>query len=150
MAGAIAVHPHLPARVATHFDMEGRPNGWSSAGSLWVPGGVMFGFAILIGIGVPALARRLPPSMVNVPHRDYWLAPERREASLDRLDVFMGVFGCGLAVFFLGVLALVAHANIAGQGRMEAWGMWGLLGGVFVFTGGWLWKLYSSFPKPHA
>jgi uncharacterized membrane protein len=27
---SIWAYPHLPAEVATHFDIEGRPNGWSS------------------------------------------------------------------------------------------------------------------------
>lgn len=39
---------------------------------------------LLTSHGVMALVRRWPTSL-NLPHRDYWLAPERREASLARV-----------------------------------------------------------------
>lgn len=64
--------PLLPERVASHFGGSGEPNGWTTRGSyLWS--------VTLIGFGIPALVigvcfgiRYLPPSMLNVPHANFW------------------------------------------------------------------------------
>jgi uncharacterized membrane protein len=60
----------LPAMVASHFDIFGRPNGWMSRDSC-------VGFTLCLGILMPALvigmmggAGRIPVSFINLPHRD--------------------------------------------------------------------------------
>src|ERR1035441_10418639 len=81
-AYVITSYASLPAHVASHFDIEGRPNGWMSRGTC-------VGFTLGLGLLVPAFivgmmagAGRIPVSFINLPHRDYWLAPERRHAAL--------------------------------------------------------------------
>jgi hypothetical protein len=68
----------MPERVATHFDWRGQPNGWmSSQGYLAFM--AVFGLVFpLVPAGLCLLLRFLPDSLINVPHREYWLAPERR------------------------------------------------------------------------
>src|SRR5277367_5148881 len=81
-AYVIASYDDLPAKVASHFDIEGRPNGWMSRE-------MCVGFTVGLGILMPALvvgmmggAGRIPVSFINLPHRDYWLVPERRGPAL--------------------------------------------------------------------
>src|SRR6266568_3055820 len=69
---------HLPERVATHFDGAGHPNGWMSRSAL-LKGGAAFGLAFpLLVVGICALVRFLPAAAINLPRKEYWLAPERR------------------------------------------------------------------------
>jgi uncharacterized membrane protein len=82
VAGGITMMwPHLPDRLATHFNAAGEPNGWSSKDQLLrllltqlAPFLVMFVAA--------GWLRRLPDRFVNLPNKDYWLAPVRKENTL--------------------------------------------------------------------
>jgi hypothetical protein len=93
----------LPARVATHFGAGGEPNGWEThSGYLH--------FTLFFGAAVPAfvlavfhLGRLGGGALLNIPHREYWLAPERREETLASLDR-VGVRFAGLLVAFFAVL----------------------------------------------
>ena len=65
--------------VASHFDSAGQANAWMPRSTYWL-------LSIAVGMGLPAfiigggyVLRFLPVSLLNIPHRDYWLAPERRE-----------------------------------------------------------------------
>src|SRR3954468_21478203 len=74
----ISSAPQLPDRVATHFGAGGEPDGWMSRSSHLLFMGV-FGLAFpLFVVGLFFILRFLPDSGLNIPHRDYWLAPERR------------------------------------------------------------------------
>jgi uncharacterized membrane protein len=71
----------LPDNVATHFDAHGTPNGWMTKRQHLI-------FTSAFGIGLPlfmvaafSLIRVLPSGLVNIPNRDYWLAPERKMAT---------------------------------------------------------------------
>lgn len=68
----------LPERVATHFNGSGEPNGWMSR-SAHQEFMLIFGLAFPMVIVLLCYASRfLPRGLVNIPHREYWLAPERR------------------------------------------------------------------------
>ncbi|HYR58970.1 MAG TPA: DUF1648 domain-containing protein, partial [Chthoniobacteraceae bacterium] len=80
-AGVAHFSRQLPERVATHFGVNGRPNGWMSRTQYR-------NFTIGIGIGTPvfivatfAIVERLKGWGVNIPNRAYWLDPARRDAT---------------------------------------------------------------------
>jgi uncharacterized membrane protein len=102
----------LPAVVAVHFDAAGRANGFMThtdcrdfmfAWTLGVP--------LLIVIATSLLPRALPVSLINLPHRDYWLAPERAHDSLVFLSEQGLWFGCILVVFLAAVDGMLVRAN---------------------------------------
>ena len=70
--------PQLPERVATHFGIDGQPNDWMSrTAATLLLAAVQLGVPLFL-VGVTSLARRMPNSMINIPHKDYWLHPDRR------------------------------------------------------------------------
>ncbi|WP_374659924.1 hypothetical protein [Inhella sp.] len=98
------------------------------------------------------MAKRHPGS-INLPHRDYWLAPERREASLQRLA---GLNACvGLLVLAL-VGGIQLHALLDHHPtwlQPPAWAWW--LGAGLLHLGFFLvlWRTLRHFgkrPKDHA
>jgi hypothetical protein len=101
----------LPERVATHFDWRGQANGWMSARGYLI-------FMAIFGLVVPLfpaamtlLARFLPTSFVNIPHRAYWLAAERRGETagyLYRHTLWLGTMSLGL---FIALHQLTVEAN---------------------------------------
>jgi len=103
--------PALPARMATHFDWGGQPNDWMSRGDyLLVFGSLGLGVAILI-VGLCFALRFVPKWTINIPRRDYWLAPERRTQTFDYLLNWALWFGCLLLAFLTAVHHLVVEAN---------------------------------------
>jgi ABC-type Fe3+ transport system permease subunit len=109
----------LPERVATHFDLRGEPDSWMSRSThvgLMVATGI--GFPGLL-VGLCALAGVLPAKLVNIPRRDYWLAPERRVETarwLVRHSIWMG---CLAVVFITGIQYLIVEANRRAPARLS-------------------------------
>jgi len=70
VAASIAVYPHLPAVVATHWDMHGVANGWSSraVAVLLLPAMMVLvgGVVTAVGTGQPAMLQRTVATLRNV------------------------------------------------------------------------------------
>src|ERR1041385_876092 len=106
--------PLLPDRLATHFGPNGRPNGWMSRDAFvrfeviiaLVPVAVVYALGILGGA--------LPPSLISLPNRDYWLASERRARTMQRLRVAMFELGNTTLAFVLFVVWSIVDANKRG------------------------------------
>src|SRR5262249_54895493 len=71
----------LPDILATHFGGRGFPNGWQTHSAFFVTEIFVVALATVIGFGVPALMGLIPASLLNVPNKDHWFAPERREST---------------------------------------------------------------------
>src|SRR5262245_44660873 len=59
------------------------------------------------------LIQRVPLSMINLPHKEYWLAPERRASTLAFMTRRSTIFGAFMAGFLCYVHWLVVEANRA-------------------------------------
>ena len=85
---------HLPESVATHFNGAVRPDGWMSRSDHQ---SFMLKFGLLFPLFVVVLCfatRFVPANLINVPHREYWLAPERRKETFDYLFRHSLWFAC--------------------------------------------------------
>jgi hypothetical protein len=138
----------LPARVATHFDLYGQPNGWMSRDACVY-------FSVGLGVVLPALmigmmggAGRIPVSFVNLPHRDYWLAPERRRAALSVLLRYSLWLSCLTVLFVTGLHWLIVGANLPGPGaHLRGLGITLVVVGFLAGTGIWVMLLLRHFSK---
>jgi serine/threonine-protein kinase len=72
-------YPQLPDRMASHFDFYGRPDGWQPKEAFFLVMAVVVVMTGLTGFLVPVVLAAAPTEFINVPRRDYWLAPGRRE-----------------------------------------------------------------------
>jgi serine/threonine-protein kinase len=108
---------HLPQRVAVHFGVNGVPNNWQTPAEY-------LRFMLLFGTLVPAfvlgtftLIRGLNGWGLNIPHKDYWLAPERRQETFDyvqrRGTVMAGLMLAFFAIVHSAILAANAHTPVA-------------------------------------
>lgn len=109
----VASAPGLPDRVATHFGLNGAPDGWMSR-----PGFLGFSLAFPLGLsfviaGSLYLTRFLPESSINLPNKEYWLAPERRAETFDRLFALGLELACLTMLLMIGVHALLIRANLS-------------------------------------
>jgi hypothetical protein len=101
----------LPPLVASHFIAGGTANGF-------MPRATYLRFVITLLVGLPlfvalisTLTSVLPARFVNVPNREYWLAPERQADTVDYLRKHGTRFAVLLAVFLCFVHWLVVQAN---------------------------------------
>jgi uncharacterized membrane protein len=97
------IYPQLPAVVASHFDVHGAANGWQTKQAFFaVVAGVTVLAAFLV-FAIPALIAIVPRQYVNLPNKDYWLAPERLATVHQFLSGWFAWFGCAVfGVIFIG------------------------------------------------
>ena len=114
VAQAFWQYDRLPETVASHFDAAGKANGWMSRGTqtAWQIGTVLFIAGLLEGIA--RINRLIPDEHLNLPHRAYWLAPERRAATIAWIGTVVRLMGCVLLVFFIGLFHQVYRVNTGG------------------------------------
>lgn len=137
----------LPPVVASHFGPGGAANGFTSKSTYTA-------FMLALVIAVPALigfsamfVRILPPRLINLPNRDYWLAPERRTATLDSLSSMSLVFASALVVFMCFVHWLVVQANAVQPATLTEAPLFAGLGVFGVVTVLWLIALFRRFDR---
>ena len=138
--------PRLPEQVASHFDASGNPNGWSAKGGFFaLMGGV---WLLIVGLFfvLPYWIPRIPDALINMPHKDHWLSPERRGESLAWLRDWMQETGILTLVLMASVHHLTIRANLEEGATLQGFGLWmGVYLGVLVF---WLLRLLLRFKKP--
>ncbi|HEY6329780.1 MAG TPA: DUF1648 domain-containing protein [Blastocatellia bacterium] len=113
-AGAQTIYYYnvLPATVVSHFSASGAPNGWSPKLSLFVLYGIVMTVAIVISTVVPLLVQVLPPSMINLPNKDYWLSDEKRPETIRVFRRYFRWFGVMLMALLVAVFQVVFQANL--------------------------------------
>jgi hypothetical protein len=101
----------LPPMVASHFAAGGAANGF-------MPRGSYLRFITVLLVGLPLLivllsniTSILPARFINLPNREYWLAPERQADTLAYLGKQGARFGVILATFICFAHWLVLQAN---------------------------------------
>ena len=101
----------LPPAVASHFAVGGNANGF-------MPRSAYLDLMLFIGVGVPfllalvhRLVRLVPPHLVSLPNRDYWLSPERTTETFAFLYNHGIYLSALLATFICFIHWLVVRAN---------------------------------------
>jgi uncharacterized membrane protein len=139
--------PGLPPMVASHFDLAGYANAFMTR-SRYVH------WMLVLGVGLPIAIVALLTFVyrrandMKLPNRDYWLAPERIEATRNRL-VAHGVWLGSLLVAmscFVHWLELGAHRHVPPH-LSNASSAAGLLV-FFLVAGAWILALLRTFRRP--
>jgi len=140
--------PLLPGQVAVHFDLRGHPDRWTTP----VRAAAEFSVAIIAMVGMfVATARllpRVPPRWVNLPHRDEWLAPPHRAATLGTLADWLRSMALAISALFGWLWAMLLWAHHRSPLRLPT---------CVVLTGAGIWlaalaggviRLYVRFSRP--
>lgn len=132
------VYPQLPERMASHFMANGTPNGWMPKEAFFLLSCVVVGMSALVAFLAPRLVASRPAEKINLPHREYWLAPERREDTMSFLRAQMVWFGCGIQFVLLYGTSQAINANLPTVGYFDAKGMWYVVAGSLLLTVVWI------------
>jgi uncharacterized membrane protein len=108
------IYPELPARVASHFDANGNPNGWAPKEGFLILTFMIVGIPAVILFAGPNLAKIKRPERINLPNKDYWLAPEHAEETQRFFRTQMSWFACGVLFVLLYGTSQAMNANLPG------------------------------------
>ncbi len=105
----------LPESVAIHFDANGQPDSWLDKDRATM-------LMMLLQIGLPWMMvgiaygiRYLPTSTINIPNREYWLQPERRDATFSYVAGMLGTIAIAESLLIAALNHLSFDANRLGQ-----------------------------------
>jgi hypothetical protein len=137
----------LPPVLATKFDFEGVPVAWMTAGSVRA---LEFGLLAVLLVGfwlLPRLLAYQPTTYWRIPNKEYWLAPERRAATIESLRGLISWMGVIVLLLFMAVSQLVFDANLRSPPHLASDALvWLLLSFVF-FIVMWVWVIVRQFAR---
>lgn len=139
---------NLPPLVASHFGIGGAVDGFMSRNAY-------LGFMLIGVVAIPLLivvpqrlVRTISPRLINVPNRDYWLAPQRIESTLDYLRNHAVWFAALLVGFICFVHWEVVQANMRRPVRLVAQPFFV---GIVVYAASvlvWIGAMLTHFRRP--
>jgi hypothetical protein len=99
--------------------------------------------------GVRWVAKRWPDT-INLPHKSYWWAAERRQASLDWMVGHMHTLGLQVLVLCFGLFYAELQTAQPGWPQISTveWSVGAAL--LAVWFALWVWQQYRHFPAPPA
>lgn len=128
----------LPERVASHFDASGNPDGYMNrSGYRLFILAFTAGFPLLVVTMLGLLYRRSAARM-NIPNRDYWLAPERVEGTIAFLTAHAQWLGSILVVLFCAMHHLLLQANSVQPPQLPGSGLTLLMLVPVLGVGAWI------------
>lgn len=137
----------LPEVVASHFDASGAANG-STPRATYV--GMMLLFVALLPLVLALVGRLvavLPIHLVNLPNREFWLAPERKAATLKSVSALFIVLALLSCAFLCLVFWLTVRANAVQPAHLSTGAMTAALGVFVVATLAWMLVLWRRFKR---
>ena len=103
----------MPEQMAAHFNIQGAPDRFvPKAQFFWLQLQTML-IVILVSLPIQILFLVIPPNIVNMPNREYWLAPERRRETMGRISDF------GSTLFGVILLAIQAAFEISAYANLR-------------------------------
>lgn len=141
------VYPQLPAVVASHFDAHGNANGWQTKQAFF---GVFAGataLAAFLVFLVPVLIAIVPPQYVNLPNKNYWLAPERLAGVHQFLSGWFAWFGCGVYVVIVLAFDYAVKWNLGPTEHLDPERFLYVLAAFSVFTLVWIIRMMLRFSR---
>ena len=148
IAQSIYFYPLLPDVVGSHFDVTGKVNGTSSKLIYFILYFVSLAITSSFTLALPLMLRYLPTSMINLPHREYWLSSDRKEETLSFFNVHMSWVGVATMLLLIAVFHLTFLANLNQIKDLNLPLPWALFGAFFLFMIWWVVVLLRRFPAP--
>src|SRR5260370_22457196 len=117
IAGYAAMHfspfySQVPEVVASLCSGRGVANGWQAKPSFFT---VFVGVSVLaavIGFGIPRIISAMPLQLINLPNKQYWLAPDHLAATRAFLNNYFAWFGCAVFLIIIGTFDYAIQANL--------------------------------------
>ena len=143
LAQAAFYYGRLPWLAVSHFNAAGVPNGWMEKPLLI---GIYVGTELLVAASFlfgGLVLERIPASLVNLPDREHWMAPERRAQTLDWLAAAFLWFGAATLVFMFDLFRQMMEVNLGAAAELSHPNA--SIGGYFAFSAVWTYAVWRRF-----
>lgn len=137
----------MPPLLATKFDYDGMPVGWMTTGAVEL---LEFGLLALFAGGfwlLPRIVAHRQSTYWRIPNSSYWLAPERRDATIEALRGLISWMGVIVLLLFMAVAQLVFDANNRTPPRLASDALIWLLVSFLFFIVVWIWVISRQFRR---
>jgi len=104
--------PLLSDKVITHFGFSGKGDSWSSKESFFLMQILFSFFIFLLMGGISLFLNKLPNSALNIPNKEYWLSPERRESTIEAFSFYLNIISSATLLFFFFIFREMIEINI--------------------------------------
>lgn len=123
-----------PPVVASHFDIRGVPDSMVSKTSL-----LLFHIILVVSVSVlfflsGVFLHKIPPQLLNLPKKDYWLDPVRRDKTYNIFSKYLFWFADITLIFFVAAFQKVYMFNLSGEKKIGDFFFYYLL--AFLFAAG--------------
>ncbi len=142
---AMHYFPLLPDIVAHNFDGAGRPQTWGSKKSFMTIYMVTVTGVAILFYGTTIALSYLPVTRINVPNKEYWLAPERAKKTVAYISSSLLWFGSLSMILLLDIFHQCFRVHIGLSDRLDH--MWLSMAGYFLITTIWCIAAISQFSK---
>lgn len=126
-------YPQSPDRMVVHFDASGNPDGWSGKSGFYLLYIILIAFISGTFVALAFMIPRFARSRINIPHRSYWLAEERRGETFEFLSSSILWMGNLCSAFIVFLMHLTIVSNLKGDPKLGAV-FWWALGTFLVLT----------------
>jgi len=104
--------PLLSDKVVTHFGFSGKADNWSSKENFFWMQILLSLFIFLLLGSISLFLGKLSDSALNIPNKDYWLAPERRESTIGTVSFYLNIINASSLLFFFILFRDMIEINI--------------------------------------
>ena len=140
-------YPQMPQRMASHFASDGHVNGWQSREAFFLLMLLVSSSSALVSFVAPRQIAAKANHRINLPHRDFWLAPERRAETMRFISATMAWFGCGILFVLICGTFLAMQANLGPVHRFNSEAMILVLVGFLAGLLGLLVRFVRHFQR---
>ena len=146
---AIYYYPKLPDKVPSNSSLDGTVHSWTEKTAfIGIYMATVVGMSVIF-IGTGYATRFMSPAKINLPNKDYWLAPERKEETFECMFRRMIWLASGTLVFVMHIFHGCFEAALRSTGPSEDHAF--RLVAMFVFylsvMTGWIVAYYWRFRK---
>lgn len=138
----------LPGRVASHFAASGEPDSFMPRGAYLAVMCVCASALPLVMVFAQRRIARRSPQRLNLPNREYWLAPQRRDGTLQAIEWHMMGFGAGLSLLLAFAHWEVVQANLRTPPLLDSVRLLTGIGLFVLATAWWVYRLFARFRRP--
>jgi hypothetical protein len=143
-ASDIAYHyPRLPEQVPTHFGLTGQPDAWSSRQAFLLGAILVPTVLVLFFSGLAFAMLKVPLRFLNVPRREYWLAPEREDYTRRMIGELIIWLGLTMLATLSALNHSIMRASLTSSPNLGSWPWWILAGNLamtLILIGASTWR----------
>jgi uncharacterized membrane protein len=148
IAQCIHDFPLLPARIASHFGPTGMPNGWMSKPQFFIAYALLLIPAAALEFWVSRRIRNKPDTKLNLPNKEYWLAPVRRAETFAYFESFFAWYGCVFLFVVVYAMGLALQANFDSPPHLPVGPIVSVMSGFVLFNIGAVIMMFRRFSMP--